>query len=217
MEKEEILSKIKSELGQTNLSDRTLDAFVDNMIAGHEAVDDTHISNSVSFLKTLQGQYNHDMSDQVERFKKEYSPQPTASNPPDGQAAEKKDPENVSKIQSLTEKMEAVLAKIESKEKQAQIELLKSEAQKIVKSKGAENDSVIRIAASMIQVDDSDTKETLASKMEDRYNALYSELYGKGASPSGNGTTGKIDTKAEKEKYLKHLVETGRIQEPKNN
>ena len=55
MEKEEILSKIKSGLGKTNFSDRTLDAFVDNMIAGHEAVDDTHISNSVSFLKTLQG------------------------------------------------------------------------------------------------------------------------------------------------------------------
>lgn len=63
MEREKIFSELKSRIGETSLSDRTLKSYVEGIVPdeGMEP-DDGWWGTQVSFLQSLQGQYNHDIA-----------------------------------------------------------------------------------------------------------------------------------------------------------
>lgn len=73
MEKEELLSKINESLGSTQLSEKTIGAFVDDLyedVKENESVSDEFIARKVNYLKAVNGQLHADVSAQVNEYKK---------------------------------------------------------------------------------------------------------------------------------------------------
>ena len=81
METEKIISTIKTQVGTTDFSDRTIGTYVElNPIADGQEPDENYFSNAVKFVKSMQGQFNADFSTKlnakVDEFKKNYNPSP---------------------------------------------------------------------------------------------------------------------------------------------
>lgn len=81
MEAEKIISTLKEQIGTTDFSDRTIGVYVENNpLAEGVEPDEEYFKKGVTFLKSLQGQYNADFSSKlnakVEEFKKNYKPEP---------------------------------------------------------------------------------------------------------------------------------------------
>ncbi|MEB3372631.1 hypothetical protein SFC43_01450 [Bacteroides sp. CR5/BHMF/2] len=71
MEKEQILSEITTRIGKTSLSQRTLTDYVSSNLPTEGAEpDDAFWEKHVGFLKSLDGNFSHDVSTQVEEFKR---------------------------------------------------------------------------------------------------------------------------------------------------
>lgn len=84
MDKEEILSEMENRVGKTSLSKRTLSDYVGaNLPAAGTEPDEAFWVKHAGFLKSLDGNYSHDVSVKVEEFKKSYKPavQPGADVP----------------------------------------------------------------------------------------------------------------------------------------
>ena len=63
METEKIISTIKTQVGTTDFSDRTIGTYVElNPIADGQEPDENYFSNAVKFVKSMQGQFNADFS-----------------------------------------------------------------------------------------------------------------------------------------------------------
>lgn len=80
MEAEKIISTLKEKVGTTDFSDRTIGVYVENNpLAEGVEPDEEYFKKGVTFLKSLQGQYNADFSSKlnakVEEFKKNYKPE----------------------------------------------------------------------------------------------------------------------------------------------
>lgn len=80
MEAEKIISTLKEQIGTTDFSDRTIGVYVENNpLAEGVEPDEEYFKKGVTFLKSLQGQYNADFSSKlnakVEEFKKNYKPE----------------------------------------------------------------------------------------------------------------------------------------------
>lgn len=80
MEAEKIISTLKEQVGTTDFSDRTIGVYVENNpLAEGVEPDEEYFKKGVTFLKSLQGQYNADFSSKlnakVEEFKKNYKPE----------------------------------------------------------------------------------------------------------------------------------------------
>ena len=116
MEAEKIISTIKEQIGTTDFSDRTIGSYVAlNPIEEGKEPDENYFKNGAEFFKSLQGQYNSDLSSklntQVEEFKKNYKPDPLKK--PDGSDVNKGD----DKYNELLEKFNSLSGKFEEKEK----------------------------------------------------------------------------------------------------
>lgn len=73
MEKEALLSKISEGLGSTQLSETTINAFVDDVyedVKDSESVSDEFIARKVNYLKAVNGQLHADVATQVNDYKK---------------------------------------------------------------------------------------------------------------------------------------------------
>lgn len=76
--KEKILQKIKTALGTTQLSDRTLNEvavdFLAQTITTDEQLTDEAIANQVKWLKVMEGQLNHDVAEKLKQQKPQTPP-----------------------------------------------------------------------------------------------------------------------------------------------
>lgn len=72
MEKEELYSKINEGLGSTQLSSKTISAFVDDVfedVRDAESVSDDFIARKVNYLRSVNGQLHADVAAQVNDYK----------------------------------------------------------------------------------------------------------------------------------------------------
>lgn len=122
MEAEKIISTIKEQIGTTDFSDRTIASYVEsNPIEEGKEPDENYFSKGANFFKSLQGQYNSDLSSklntQVEEFKKTYKPE-TLKKPERKEGKEgKEQPENDEKYNQLMQQYNELSGKFEAKEK----------------------------------------------------------------------------------------------------
>lgn len=68
--KEKIFELLSAKLGKTSLSERTVRSYAASMAAGvksAEEITDSLIGGAVDILKVLEGQFNHDVKEQVEK------------------------------------------------------------------------------------------------------------------------------------------------------
>lgn len=211
MEKEKLSNDLKGLVGQNSLSERTWGDYIDNSVLPFVPEDETKVSDFLAkhaaALKSLNGQISHDVASKVDEFKKSYKPEPPKPADPPKQPGDEK-PE-------WAKELEAKLAKIESEkteaEKAATKQKLLSEAQKLMKDQGADNETVIELITPLLKVEENQTAADLAAKGKALYDDKYKKLFGDGYNPASGGGSGSANKKASNEAYRKHLEETGRI------
>lgn len=114
MEKEQILSEMVAKLGKTSLSQRTISGYVEgNLPTDGVEPDDAYWQKHVGFLKSLDGNFSHDVAHAVDEFKKNYK-----ADPPGGDdGGSKSDSGNAgSRDDTLLKRLEAMEERLKESE-----------------------------------------------------------------------------------------------------
>lgn len=191
MEKEQLLSELKTKLGTTSLSERTLSEYVGNVlptITSDEQVNDTFYAAHVGILKSIEGQLNKDVADRVKTAKGEWEknhPTPTPNPNPNPT-----DPKN--ELNKELEEMKSTIAAMQQKLEAADKAKLSSDMMASVKSamkaKGATDEAVMLYTFKGENIDTTKSVEELTESYLKTYDANYRTLRGDGASPrNGDG------------------------------
>ena len=192
MEAEKIISTIKEKIGTTDFSDRTIGSYVAlNPIEEGKEPDENYFKNGAEFFKSLQGQYNSDLSSklntQVEEFKKNYKPDPLKK--PDGSDGNKGD----DKYNELLEKFNSLSGKFEEKEKfesqRAYKQNLQEKFKAEVESKKLVFDPVYYkfVETELGDIDTQKDVNTILKDITPKYEKLLTENNRNGGSPANGG------------------------------
>lgn len=208
MNKVEIIQGIKQRLGKTSLSDRTIDAYVDATMPEDGKVEEVYFDAAKKLLSALDGQFSHDVAQQVNEFK---SSNKTIDK-------DKKQDENditlLSELKSLREEMKSIkdemkLTKdVTSKEKLI-AGVISKHADLKVRNKALWEDSV-----KAVEFKDGYTEESIFADAKKLYEANMTKYFGDGAEPysATKDTTAEKDAnKKLRENFLKKLQDEGKI------
>ncbi len=212
MEQEQILSELKNKSGLSgeNAFDRTLATYVSqNLPADGTEPDDNYWNRHSTIIKSIVGQYSHDVASEVNNFKKSYKPQ--ISQQLEKPAEEKAD-EIPSWGKTILEKLEAQEKEQKDLNNKKRVDSILSSAIESAKKDGADNEVIVNIIKDSIGISETDTDVTVKEKFISKYNELYTSLYGNGAYPSrGNGGFSNGTNKADEDAYKEHLRQRGKI------
>lgn len=193
MEKEQLLSELKTKLGTTSLSERTLSEYVGNVlptITSDEQVNDTFYAAHVGILKSIEGQLNKDVADRVKTAKSEWEKNHSSHN------QNTTDPKN--EPNKELEEMKSMIATMQQKLEAAEKAKLSSDMMASVKSamkaKGATDEAVMLYTFKGENIDTTKSVEELTESYLKTYDANYRTLRGDGASPrNGDGNLKQQD------------------------
>lgn len=191
MEKEQLLSELKSKLGTTSLSERTLGDYVANIlptVTSDEQVNDTFYAAHVGILKSLEGQFNKDVADRVKIAQSEWEknhpkPQPNPNpNPTDPKNEPNKE------LEEMKAMIAAMQQKLDDADKATLAKNLLENVKSAMKAKGATDDAVMLYTFKGESIDTTKSVDELTESYLKTYDANYKTLRGDGASPrNGDG------------------------------
>lgn len=191
MEKEQLLSELKSKLGTTCLSERTLGDYVANIlptITSDEQVNDTFYAAHVGILKSIEGQLNKDVADRVKTAKSEWEknhPTPTP-NPNPNPTDPKNEPNK--ELEEMKTMIAAMQQKLEAADKAKLSSDMMASVKSAMKAKGATDEAVMLYTFKGENIDTTKSVEELTESYLKTYDANYRTLRGDGASPrNGDG------------------------------
>lgn len=184
MDKEKILSGITDKLGKTSLSERTIDKYVElSPVAEGTEPDDGYFERAVSFLKAMQGQYDHDVKLFSEDFKKNYKPEGNGGG--NGAGAENGNGGS-DEIADLKKMLQAVEERLASGE----VELKRSELMKRVRKamveKNCTDSYVLDKTLSGVELDVKKDVGVIVDDLMKRYDDELKACRGDGAAPRQN-------------------------------
>lgn len=192
MEKETILSTLTEKLGDTQLSDRTLTAYIDaHPVAEGAEPDEAYFTAATTFLKSLQGQYAHDVA---EGIKKGANPG-GSQTPPPGQQTDN------TELKEMRAKLEALEKAQKDRESAETQTALANKVKAAMKEKNASDDYVLRQTFKGVTLDPAKSIEDLTTEMLNKYDAEYKACRGEGApprNPQAGGGGGKTATRADR-------------------
>ena len=218
MEKEQLLSELKTKLGTTSLSERTLSEYVGNVlptITSDEQVNDTFYAAHVGILKSIEGQLNKDVADRVKTAKSEWEknhPTPTP-NPNPNPTDPKNEPNK--ELEEMKSMIAAMQQKLEAADKAKLSSEMMASVKSAMKAKGATDEAVMLYTFKGENIDTTKSVEELTESYLKTYDASYRTLRGDGASPR-NGD-GNPNLKEDKflDDYFARKVSEGKFPENK--
>ena len=191
MEKEQLLSELRTKLGTTSLSERTLSEYVGNVlptITSDEQVNDTFYAAHVGILKSIEGQLNKDVADRVKTAKSEWErnhPTPTP-NPNPNPTDPKNEPNK--ELEEMKSMIAAMQQKLEAADKAKLSSDMMASVKSAMKAKGATDEAVMLYTFKGENIDTTKSVEELTESYLKTYDANYRTLRGDGASPrNGDG------------------------------
>lgn len=193
MEKEQILSTLNEQLGQTSLSSRTINDYVDNNMPAEGSEFD--FERHVKILKSLNGNFSADVAAQVEDFKKNYKPATTTT-----ETQQKGGDTN------LLKRIEQLEGKLAESAKNASASTLRSEATAKGKSLKVVNEAIWEDAVKAVQIGDNDSADDVTDKAKKEYEKMLKRYYGEGTAPYGS--SGRQGASKEAEQQAKSKRET---------
>lgn len=208
MEKEKILSALIEKLGKTSFSQKTLETYVDKHLPSEGTEpDDAYWALHTEILKTLEGQYNHDVAVAVEEAKKNIA---TPQNPDP-----KTDPVA---DDAITKRLEALEKALADEKKKSSVDMLRNTVlgkgdDLKVSNKPLWND-VVKMVEVTDGMDDSQMTETAKKLYEERLKSYF----GEGAAPYGGGKTVSPDNKEyekELDDFFSRKAQEGKFPEKK--
>lgn len=187
METEKILSELKSKLGTTQLSDKTLTAYLgQNLPAEGTEPDEAYYEKHIAVLKALQGQYNADVAAQVNAYKASH-PKPDTNDP-----LTPADPPKDPVIAALQAEVEALKKANKEQAKAAEYERMRGELKNRAAELNVTNRAIWDDVTAAIEVAEGSTPEGLLSSAKKAYEAKLKAYIGEGAAPYGS--TPQMDT-----------------------
>ena len=185
MERETLISTLAEKVGQSDFSQQTLGGIIDlNQLADGVEPDDAYWERTVNFVKTLQGQYNHDFSTKfqsevnkkVEDFKKNYKPEPNPQDPP-------ADPKPNKEVEELKKQVEELKKQnLEKEEATKQADLYKK-VKAAMKAQNANDAYVLDKTLQGVAFDTKKTVEELTTDMLKAYDKEFTQCRGAGMPP----------------------------------
>lgn len=177
---EKILQKIKEALGQTSLSDRTLNEgavkFLTQSITTDEQLTDEAIAPYVQMLKVLDGQLNHDVAEKLKQ--QPPAPKPKPVEPP------KPEPPKYELPKEIMEELEAsrkfrqdYLKQQETLKLQAAKDKLFKDVKEALSKAGCKDELMMRIT--MPQIDYGKSIEDNVATLKEVYNTELSNYVSK--------------------------------------
>lgn len=207
MEKETLLSTLTEKLGETPLSQRTLDSYIsDNLPAEGTEPDDAYWEKHIKFLKSLTGNYRADVAAGLEAAKRTLQQQPSTTEPQQKGG----DPDLLKRIEQL-EQQNAERAKT------ASANALRSEVTAKGKSLKVANEAIWEDAVKAVQIGDKDSADDVIANAKKEYERLLKRYYGDGAAPygssgrQGGGKEAEEAAKSKREALKKKMQARGRL------
>lgn len=203
MEQSQILSTLQEKLGNTSFSAQTLTSYVENnMPAEGTEPDEAYWTRHTNILKSLQGQFNHDVALKVtkqanakfEEFKKNYKPTPD----PDPNPGDKgKKSEGNEEMDALKKQLEDLTKIVNDASNRATQKELIGKVKEAMKGQNATDAYVLEKTLQGKVLDGNKTIEELTKEMLTEYDKEYKACRGEGAAPrlgEGGGGGGKSKT-----------------------
>ena len=192
MEKEQILSEMVAKLGKTSLSQRTISGYVEgNLPTDGVEPDDAYWQKHVGFLKSLDGNFSHDVAHAVDEFKKSYKADGTDSGDRGTKGGSNDDSGNAGSHE------DALLKRLEAMK---------------VSNKALWKDAVM-----MVELNDDTDAGKLLEETKKVYERKLKSYIGEGATPYG-GTQRQVgvhqdteEAKAKREAFKARMEGMGRL------
>lgn len=209
MEQEQILTTLTEQLGQTSLSPRTLSTYISENLPeeGKEFNFDKH----VKILKSLGGQYSHDVAEQVtiqtNEFKKNWKPEtPKPAEPPKNEGNDE-----------ISQRIAALENEFKESKRINRDNSLRSKISSLSGSLKVANENLWRDCVNSLKIEENDNEETLTAKAKARYEKKLNEYFGQGAAPYGGAsgnTTPPVNSKEAEQRrndFKQRMKSRGRL------
>lgn len=205
MEKEKLSSDLKGLVGENSLSDRTWNDYIDNTVLPYLPSEADKIpeflSKHATTLKSINGQFSHDVAAKVNEAKKAFVQTPQAQPEP-----QKPEPAKNNDIPQwaidLQNKMEVLETEKANATKDLERLRLLSTVTSKVKELGADNEDLLEMVIGSTQFAENASEDDCIKQVKAKYDEKYSKLYGEGVRPAGIGTpmkpSGKINAETQK-------------------
>ncbi len=195
MEKEQILSTINERLGaegiKTDAFQRTFNTYIDaNLPAEGTEPDDAYWNKHVGILKSISGQFNHDVATQVEEAKKNLKNPPKPKPEDKGEEGEKSD---------LEKRLEQLENAQRESDRKASEKALRSEVSAKGKSLKVANEAIWEDAVKAVEIGEKDSADDVTAKAKKEYERLLKRYHGEGAAPYGSSSRQGASKEAEEE------------------
>lgn len=212
MEKEKLSEKLVGMVGENSLTDRTWNEYLDNLVIPDFPTDeskmDDYLKRHANTLKSINGQLNNQIAVQVNEFKKNFKPE-SASNPNEDDKSKTQQNDKLSDIEKRLSRFE----KQEAEKEEAFLRTKKlNEVKELIRKEGGTNDVILNLISWQLNVTNESSVSELAIQGKDLYDKTCSALHTNDSyvPVRGNTFSGGIPQK-DKDAYLSHLKETGRL------
>ena len=189
MMKERLLSELKTKLGTTSLSERTLSEYVGNIlpsITSEEQANDAFYATHVAILKSIEGQLNKDVADRVKNARAEWEKNHPTPTPNPNPTEPKNEPNK--ELEEMKSMIAAMQQKLEAADKAKLSSDMMASVKSAMKAKGATDEAVMLYTFKGENIDTTKSVEELTESYLKTYDANYRTLRGDGASPrNGDG------------------------------
>ena len=216
MMKERLLSELKTKLGTTSLSERTLSEYVGNIlpsITSEEQANDAFYATHVAILKSIEGQLNKDVADRVKNARAEWEKNHPTPTPNPNPTELKNEPNK--ELEEMKLMIAAMQQKIDAADKAKLESDLLANVKMAMKAKGATDEAVMMYTFKGESIDTTKNVEELTESYLKTYDANYRTLRGDGASPrNGDGNPNPKEDKF-LDDYFARKASEGRFPENK--
>ncbi len=205
MEIEKIVSTVQERVGNTDFSAQTIQKAVELYpVAEGQEPDEAYYTKVADFVKTMQGQYNHDFSTKFKEAKKNLLTEDTFKSMSAEQIAEVKNlleglkpepkKEESEEVRDLKDQIAKLVERLDGNDKARQQAELLLKVKNFMREQKASDDYVLEQTLKGVEIDTSKSVEDLAKEYLAKYDAEYLRCRGGGTPPrqgTGGGGTGE--------------------------
>ena len=213
MEKEKLLSELKSRVGTTALSDRTIDEYASNilpMYAKVEDVDDAVIAAHVGILKSFECNLNHEVATKVNSFKTEWEKKNNLTPQPAPPTEEKDD-----KYENLLKEIENLKKANEESLKKSAVESLRSQALAKGGDLNVSNKNLWKDCVNAATISNDESADDVLERVKKDYETRLKSYIGDGAMPYGGAQSpqrvNKEQANAKREAFREKMRSQGKL------
>ncbi len=218
MDKEELISKLKNQLGSTQLSERTIGVYADTLLASFKddsVYTDDFIKTQAGFLKSMNGQLHSDVSAQAEEYKRK--------NPTAKPAQQEQSDDMKAILESLTQiKNENALLKQQyeadkaAAAKKAVIADVRSKLAEQIRTKTGRdaNQFVLDTTMGGIELKDGDTADSLLESVGKSYDENIKKVfagYETGIPSFGAGSPSQEESQKQIDDFFSQKASEGKF------